>query len=463
MQSAPPTLYPHERRAADWLAQRDSGILALAPGLGKTPTTLVSLREREIRTAVVVCPLSVLSVWRREAAHWWPEAIVRGPEEEWSPAVVCPRLLLTTYDRMRRNGLPFRPDALVFDESVLLKSRPPSGKRRSGALRSGVAYRCAAALLSGTPKHPRNRGLVYLLSGNPAPRYLDDLYWQLHTVNRHKWSSYWRFARSYCLIESSIWGDSIFANTPGAEERLRADAADELFTYDYKSYAREYAKEIPEWVFTVRELPMPPTQWQAYRQMEDTFLADLPGGNRVIAGNSLTQLARLLQLASNPQSIDKAAREGAKLKQLVEVLETVPKPTIVWTAFLETQFALSSHFTAPQLHGGTPEVTREELVRQFQAGDIPLLLAHPGVGRFGLTLTRARSAVYLERTYDGDAYYQSLHRIRRLGTTEPPQVVLTLATGPSGEETVEHVVHRVLAERTDSARRLVSSDFEALR
>jgi hypothetical protein len=254
----------------------------------------------------------------------------------------------------------------------------------------------------------------------------------------------------------------VVANAATAESRLRADTLGLTYHYGYADLAREHPdKAIPEWAFETREAPLPPAWWRIYRQMQQQFLADLPDGDRIVAPNTLVQLTRLLQLATGPALLGDGGQPehamlGGKLRALTGVLEELPRPTVIWTAFKRTAEFLALFLKAPVLTGDTPADERQRIVDAIQSGQESYLVAHPGVGRFGLTLTAARSAVYVERGYDGDHYYQSLYRVRRIGTVEPPQVVRLLATGPNGERTVDHVIARVLDYRAGQAQAITT-------
>ena len=52
---------------------------------------------------------------------------------------------------------------------------------------------------------------MWLLSGNPVTRYADDLWSQLHLVWPKAFPSYWRFAKRYCVVEETPWGDKVVA------------------------------------------------------------------------------------------------------------------------------------------------------------------------------------------------------------------------------------------------------------
>lgn len=423
---AVPTLLPHQQPAVEWLASRDAGLVAVAPGLGKTPIAIEAAKRRGFPHVAVVAPLTLRNVWKREFARWWPERVP----------------LVLTYDEFRLHGVPTWMKHVIFDESVLLKNR--RAKRTQRAM------------------HDRRRWqTVWMLSGSPTTRFHDDLWAQLRILNHKKYASYWDFTYQYCLTRKANWGQiitEVIGNVPHAEAQLHQDCKDELYAYNYADLERDHPEQaIPAWTFESRDVPLSDSHWKVYREMQRRFVAELPSGDTLVAPNVLVQVIRLLQLASGMWMFDEDSQDEGKLAGLWEILLTLPAPTILWVNFVATGQRLSQRLKAPLLTGDTPAAERTAIVDALQDGKHPLLIAHPGVGKFGLTLTAARSAVYVERSYDGDSFYQSLYRIRRIGTTQPPQVVHLLATGPNGEKSIDHVIDKVLSYRKGAATKLTTN------
>jgi SNF2 family DNA or RNA helicase len=204
-----------------------------------------------------------------------------------------------------------------------------------------------------------------------------------------------------------------------------------------------------------------------YAEMELTFLATLPEGDEVLAPNQLVQMIRLKQFASNPLLVGSAYNSN-KWDAVSELLEYEQLPALIWTSFKATAHYLTTElqkkYRVKALTGDTPEAERQMTVQQFQNGHLDIIVAHPGVGKYGLTLTAAHTAIYLERGYGADDYYQSLHRVRRIGTTQSPHVIHLLSGRPNGNKkgTIDHVIDRVLAYRKDSAIALTSGEIRRL-
>lgn len=438
------TLFSYQKEAIRFLLSHPRAMLALAPGLGKTACATFAAHQVGTRI-LVVSPLTLVQNWRNEVRKWTGETA-----EIWHRKIGDrnSRWVITNYETVVRKmvqkrdkkyvRLPgFEFDTVILDETILLKNR-----RAQRTL-------ATKALVDGAPR-------VWLLSGSPASKFYDDMWAQLNIMLPKRFSSYWKFAETYCLVENNGWGMAITGNRRGADAMLQEDLVDVYF-----SRTQDQVLDLPEWLFEDIEVAMDPRQYKPYRQMEETFIAKLGEmpDDKVVALNVLAQMTRLQQLASSPVLLGGEAI-SAKWDAATEMLEWVQKPVIVWTNFIETAEQLAERwgksYRVAVLTGSTPERDRQPIVDSFQAGEIDVLIAHPAVGKFGLTLTRARTVIYLERSFKGDDYYQSLHRVRRIGTEHRPYVVHLLATGPEGETTVDHVIGRILKYRKEESIKLTT-------
>lgn len=433
------TLFPFQKESIKFLHSSPKAMLALAPGLGKTACSIFAADiAPDSQNILVVAPLTLVYNWRREIRNWvGQEAVIwHGKPEKWDS---FERWVVTNYDTVRRNLDEFLSedwDIVIIDESVLVKNRKA---QRTAAVKALA----------------KKADRVWMLSGSPTTRFYDDLWAQFNILDSQRFRSYWRFADLYTVIERNNWGSTIIANRDGADKMLQQDLADIYF-----SRTQDQVLDLPDWIIDEVHVPMTDQQAKLYKQMADEFFAELPEGDVVLAPNILARLTRLIQLASNPALIG-GPDTSNKWSAVQEMLQYEQLPAIVWTSFIETahymrDLLLGAGFTVRTLTGSTPESERQEIVDRFQSGELDVIVAHPGVGKFGLTLTRARTAIYLERSYNGDDYYQSLHRIRRIGTKHSPHVIHLLSALPNNGPTVDHIINQVLQFRKDSAIKLTT-------
>ena len=226
--------------------------------------------------------------------------------------------------------------------------------------------------------------------------------------------------------------------------------------------------DIPDWIFKRVPVRMDKTQSKIYQDMEDKFLSELPEGDVVMSTNILSQLTRLIQFASNPTIVEGevTTKHAAKWEAVQDMLKYEQLPGIIWVTYIKTgkhlkEQLLKAKYSVEMLTGATKIEDRQRIVDEFQNGEIDILIAHPAVGKFGLTLTKGRTAIYLERSYNADDYYQSLYRIKRIGTEHSPHIVIPMAETYKGGETVDHVIDRILEYRKDQNLKITSGMLQA--
>jgi len=454
-------LLAFQREAVGFMVKAKRGLLGLAPGLGKTPISILAIKELGGRT-LIICPLPLLYNWKREIKTWanedaeiWHKGIgddvelwvITNYETALRYLVKYDIKTITKDGKVKKTKVNWRPiekfdfDNLIIDESVLIKNRKTQ--------RSKTIYTLANKIKK--IKH------VYLLSGSPVTKFLDDMWHQFHVLDRKRFPSYWTFTKNYCVLEETYWGISLIANKEKAAQRIKQEYRDIYF-----ARTQDQVLNLPDWIFDTLEIPMHPAQAKIYREMQNDFVATLPDGDKIVAPNILAQMIRLIQFASNPALIG-GPDLHPKWSTVVDLLEFEELPAIIWTNFIKTaemieQFLSKKKHKVGMLIGKTKDTVRDSIVQDFQRGLLDVIVAHPAVGKFGLTLTAAKTAIYVERSYNGDDYYQSLHRVRRFGTTHSPHVIILLSIDTKDKDgvsstnpTIDHVIHKVLGFKRDNS------------
>jgi len=213
--------------------------------------------------------------------------------------------------------------------------------------------------------------------------------------------------------------------------------------------------------------------YEEMRSSLELWIRDMSGAEVLArADNILTRLIRLAQLASNPGLLDSAYVETpAKFLMLDALLDAyLAQPedkVILWTSFVENIPALQDRFARYKpvvIHGEVDTETRNRAVLGFKRDPgVRLLIANPAAAREGLTLTQARTAIYLDRTFNLVDFLQSQDRIHRLSQTRHCEIILLIA-----ESTIDEFIdfaieqkHR-LAEFTQGDTDVISEDDLAL-
>lgn len=460
-------LFDYQKEAVEFLVSRKRAMLALSPGLGKTLTAAYAAGLLEyVGTVLLVCPASLLYYWYAELNKWseylplkvmpeiWhretgtvPERGALGYKEQFW-AITNPETLVRYTDEFLfdSTGSGDLWDLLIVDESIYYKHRE---SKRSNALN-----RVAKAIPD-----------VWLLSGAPATRYLDDMWHQFHVLNNRGYGSYWRFAEDYCRVESNVWAKTVIANKRDGEEMVKTNFEDVYF-----ARSQEQVADIPDWLMVDLDVAMKPRQEEVYAKLQKDLEVQIGGRDDdevITIDNRLGLILRSIQVASNPVLLG-AVNSSGKWSALPELMDIYPGPYLVWVNFIRTgemlQELLWEGFGTNKvalMNGSTSMAERNDIVDRFQASYFDALVVNQEVGSKGFTLTKARTAFFVERGYS-DTYFQALHRNRRIGTTISPVVINMRSVTQAGNRTIDHVVHDCLDYRTGMIKKITIGNLRGI-
>jgi SNF2 family DNA or RNA helicase len=400
------------------------------PGVGKTVSALLGLREREARghdifpVVIVVPSWDVGDVWARHIAEWcpsWPEPVMHGGPARnvlrWEPGV-----LITTYATMRRDAadargplVRLRAKTVVADEVHLAKN--PESKQ-------SLALRRVA----------KHAGTVVALTGTPITRDTGDIYPVLQAMDPASWPNKGQFTKRYLDTHDNGYGEKVEGLKALAEPEFRAVLAGQ-----YRRCAKaDVLSQLPPKVYSVRRIEIPPAWRKAYDSMQQDMLAELPDGEELPVMSVLAQLTRLGQLAasacdvtvtyeSDPETGELRKRYDVQLKApswkanaLLGVLAERPgQQTAVFTvskqlADIAGTACAEAGYRCGYITGGQSKASRRHDIDAFQAGELDVIVATAGAGSLGITLTRASTGVFLQRSWQLDQAIQPEDRMHRL-------------------------------------------------
>ncbi|WP_437537803.1 DEAD/DEAH box helicase [Sorangium sp. So ce726] len=477
--AAPPagfvgTLRPYQARGVAWLQTMASlglgACLADDMGLGKTVQLLAFLVGRraaapgDARPTLLVAPTSVVGNWEREAARFAPalplvrhygEGRARSAEELASRASGASEqpaeggdggarsagggLVLTTYGLLRRDAAALASvdwAAVVLDEAQNIKNASSRTARAARALRA--PHRVA-------------------LTGTPVENRLAELWSILEFANPGLLGPLEAFRRAYA-VPIERYGDR------KAAERLRRVAGPFLL------------RRIKSDPSVLQDLP-PKDEARVFctltREQVTLYQAALDEAMRPIEeaegiarrGLVLSLLTVLKQICNHPaQCLGEAgplAGRSGKLARLTEMLEealAAGDRALVFTQFREMGDRLVRHLAASLdtevlfLHGGTPRLARDEMVRRFQ--DDPrgprVFVLSLKAGGAGLNLTAASHVFHFDRWWNPAVEDQATDRAHRIGQRRAVQVHKLVCAG-----TVEEKVDRMLEQKRELAAQVV--------
>jgi SNF2 family DNA or RNA helicase len=413
-------------------------------GAGKTVTMIYAfdlLVERdEADLMLIVAPKSMVPEW--------PADFARFRQDLYRVATISGSI------RQKRRALESGADVFVtnFETAVSLESdlrallRSKDG-RAVLAIDESFFIKSLDAQRTRTLRRLREWcGRAFVLCGTPAPNSPHDLVQQFSLVD---------FGRTF--------NDVDIPKERQAALPIVQDAIETRGLY-VRHLKAQVLPNLPQKRFQRVYVPLEPIQRRAYESALLDFILDLESVSdqefqRRIP-NFLARRAALLQICSNPVSVVLGYRETpSKLHALDALLEDLierkGEKVVLWsfyTASIEAIVTRYRKYGVVRYDGSVTEVAeRRASVQRFQQDhDTMLFVANPAAAGAGLTLHRARYAVYESLSNQAAHYLQSLDRIHRRGQERDVEYIVLL-----GEGTIEVAEYDRLMTKEAAAQNLL--------
>ena len=430
--------HAYQREAVQRLLEHPNYGLFLDMGLGKTVVTLTAINILihelfDVRRVLIIAPRTVAeTTWQDEAMKWQHLCGLRfstvlGTIQQRERALkidadiyVINRENVTWICEKYHYELPF--DMLVVDESSSFKN--PSAKRFR-ALRKCLPCFSRRVILTGTPAPNTLMDLwaqVYLLDGGKVLGKTITSYRQKY-FQPDKQNGY--IVYSYKLQE-------------GADERIYDAIAPEVMSLNAADYL-----ELPERIDNVVKCEMGEHAWKAYKRMQEDLVLSI-GDDEITAASAAVLSNKLLQMANGCVYTDDANTKflhDAKMEKLKEIIDTNDgKPVLVFYEYQHDLGRLLFEFKDARVLGAEDTAG---LMKDWNVGRIPILLAHPAACAYGLNLQAGGSIiVWYGLTWSLEQYQQANARIYRQGQTQPVVIHHLVTKG-----TIDERVMRALSKK----------------
>jgi non-specific serine/threonine protein kinase len=449
------TLRPYQERGLAWMTFLESlglgGILADDMGLGKTAMVLALVASDEVDTGptLVLCPMSLVGNWEREATKFAPHLRVhihhgaeRARGRTFVDAVTGADVVITTYALAARDAEALAEIAwhrLVVDEAQAIKN---AATKQAAAVRA----------LPG-----RNRIAV---TGTPVENRLADLWSIMEFANPGLLGAALSFKVRFAEpIERR--GDEVAAERlkrltgPFILRRLKTD--------------RSIISDLPEKLEMEILCNLTAEQASLYQAVVTDMMRKIEESEGIERrGLVLATMTKLKQVCNHPAHLlhdgtPLAGRSG-KLARLEEILDEVlanGERALLFTQYAEFGGMLRSHLAArfgrevAFLHGGVPKLERDRMVTRFQSTDRTapsLFVLSLKAGGTGLNLTAANHVVHVDRWWNPAVEDQATDRAFRIGQTRSVQVRKFVCAG-----TVEEKISEMIREKRGLAARIVGT------
>ncbi|MBI3884709.1 MAG: DEAD/DEAH box helicase [Opitutae bacterium] len=443
----PDYLRPYQRRGVEWMHHLCEtgchGLLADEMGLGKTAQVIALLSTRPLadRRHVVVCPASVVPVWREELARFFPEAKIEilksGHDYTTHPA---PVIWLASYTQLRKHRHLLDQTEFgyaILDEGQFIKN--PDAKVTQACFAIKTAHRL---VLTGTPLENRQLDL---------------------------WSIF-RYLLPGLLGTRQAFESALIQDREGTMRRLRQ----QLAPFILRRTKNEVATELPQKVEMDLLCPLTEVQRTEYARICTEGLArlgeDIGAALREKSFGFLALLTRLRQVCCDPDLLpwlNAPLTDSGKLQLLIEKLSEIVgsgHKVVIFSQFVtlldRVRTALVAHYPdLPRYEITGMTVDRQKPVQQFQAaqGAAAMLVSLKAAGT-GITLHAADYVFLLDPWWNPAVEDQAIDRVHRIGQTNTVFVYRMVTAG-----TIEERIQTLKAEKKTLFNQIVGGaggDFE---
>ena len=466
--------FDHQRKALEDSWDADFHAYFMEMGTGKSKVAIdnmgVLFERGEIKAALIVAPKGVYDNWALgEIPLHLPERIARKTVS-WTPSLSkkfvakLEDLVLEDFDglklfiinveafssprgaRAAGRFLVQNPDnMMIVDESTTIKNRKAQRTKNLMVLTKYSKYR-------------------RILTGSPVTKSPMDLFSQCNFLDEKSlgFNSFFAFQNRYAIVQKRVMGARSFQEITGY--RRLDELNEKLFSFSTR-VLKEDCLDLPDKIYTRRNVELTDEQAKVYGQMKKLALAQLENGELATTESVLTQIMRLQQICCGFFQPDVGKIQPLKnnrLNELTSITDELSGKAIIWASYThdiqQISLTLRDRFGPDSValyYGATPQDERQEIVNRFQDVNDPLrfFVGQPKTGGYGITLTAASTVIYYSNSYDLEIRLQSEDRAHRIG--QKNAVTYVDLVSPN---TIDEKVLNALRQKINLADKVLNED-----
>lgn len=472
-------LFPLQRAGTRFLCHTERALMGDETGGGKTIQSATALKilnlvNGDALPALIVCTNSMKYTWEKELAKWAPEfrvgvadgsatakaATIASLRDGELDVVIVNWEALRGLSKLESYGNYTLKHCTACDTNSTGK---PSACERCPKILNEVEWRTIVADESHKAKEARAKQTMALkavargsryrfaLTATPVANNPADAWSQLNFLDEVAWPAKTKFLDRWALTSWNAFGglDIVGLNPATRDEFYRV--FDHYFIRRPKEAILPHKAKIDP---QERIVEMAAKQKKAYTQMVKNMIAELDDGTFLAATNPLAKFTRLSQFAAATCVMGEDGKvamtePSCKVDALLEIIDESPMTSIVVFAESKELIRLckarldkeanSSPRIAERYRwvactGDESPIEREKGKEKFQDGEVPIMLLTLGAGGEGITLTKASTAVWLQRSYSLIKNVQGEGRYDRHGQLADTVTVIDVVTKDTIED-----------------------------
>ncbi len=413
--------------------------------MSKTSITLSAINELkynrfEIFKVLVVAPKKVAeATWQDEAAKWdhtrhLTFSSILGSQSKRVRAVNTPAdIYIINRDNVKwlvdyyRNDWPY--DMVVLDEASSFKSNKAQRWKALKSIRGHIRR-------------------IVELTGTPAPHSLLDLWPQVYLLDEGQ-----RLGKTIGGFRERYFNPDkrnavqVFTYKPkdGAEDSVKNLLSDVCISMKAADYL-----DLPEQVDDLIPVMLTPAAEKAYKKLEKEALLQVDE-QQIDAGSAGVLTNKLLQLC-NGAVYDNRRQvveiHDCKLEAFAELVEALDgQHALVFYNFQHDRDRILKLLKKSNLRVRVFSGPQDE--RDWNAGRIDILLAHPASCAYGLNLQQGgHHVIWFGLNWSLELYQQANKRLHRQGQTEPVIVHQLVVKGGVDEDVIASLQDKAHTQET---------------
>ena len=428
--------YSHQEAGIRWIIDHPAAALIWGMGTGKTVTTLTALDRLlhdylEDGPVLVIAPKRVaLDTWTTEASTWEHLRHLRitpimGTAQQRIDA------LRSVYEG------PFSDLYVINRENVCWLIDHLGGRwpfpivvvDELSSFKSAQAKRWKAL------RRMRGRIRRFIgLTGTPRPNGLEDLWPELYLLDlgERLGKTLGAFRARYLVPEKSN-GHIVYSYKP--KEGAEAEVYDKINDI-CMSIKKEDVLSLPGQIYSDVVVRPPDALLKKYKKFErEKVLECLDADGEVVAGSAAALTNKLLQFANGAiYDMDRQVHElhDLKLEALEELVEQAGgDPVLILYAYQHDEDRIKARIPCRKLD------TSQD-IRDWNAGKIPVAIAHPASIGHGLNLQHGgHILIWFGLTWSLELYQQANERLNRPGQTQVCRIYHIVLKGTHDERVLQ--------------------------
>jgi SWI/SNF-related matrix-associated actin-dependent regulator 1 of chromatin subfamily A len=430
-------LYPFQKVAVAF-AEMSNGrcLIGDEMGIGKTISAIgYAALHPEARPAVIVCPANVKFNWKKELNRWLPyeqvhvassvsdirapevkamakergatdeqvssrkdaEAFLKSKGIDYTTYIPESDFIIINYDMMTKYKqalMNAAPSLVILDECHYIKN--------SGSTNEPVQRTTSTLELC------HQTAKVIALSGTAITSRPKEFFNTLNLLKADQFPSFWNFAQRYCdpYNDGFGWNFDGASNTKELNERTRDLCIRRLKSEVLPELPPKTRSFFPIHLDKKSRSPYDFAQEEWERKIDEYYNSGMP-----------MPQGMMLNMISDLRHICGQIKVGYAAEWIEQYHEQTGKPLVVFTHHRDVLSRLAEKMKkrVKTISGDTPSKSRQEIVDDFQAGHIDVLICNTVAAKEGITLTAADTVLFLEREWTPTDEEQAEDRVYRIG------------------------------------------------